>query len=672
MSQSDLAAFARELHQSVVDRGGEAESRGFEEECFVEFVLAMLSDGGVTSAPEMAYGNYVGRGAWKVNASELSADGMNLDLFVAIYQGTGEVSDLSQTEARESLEKLHRFLTKSLKGLHNQLEEANPAFACAQRIYEAAPTLANVRLFLVTDQVLRTRKLAFEPIDSIDVECVVWDLEKLSRLRPGSHEVVSLDFVDKYAADIRCIEHVDPTGEYRTYLAFLDAGLLSRIYGEYGQRLLERNVRAFLQARGKVNSGLQATLKHEPHRFLAYNNGLCCTASDVDVRRTADGAVHLRSVTDFQIVNGGQTTASIHYAVRKSQLDVSHATIQMKLTVVPNPQIVQELVPKISLFANSQNKINTADFAANGVFHRDLERLSRSVWAPGVSGLDRGSHWYYERSRGSYADDRARNSTPAARREWDSQNPRHQKFTKTDLAKSENCWVGLPQFVCLGAEKNFTIYAERVGSESTAGIDLLLYKHIVARLLFFRTAEKLFGTLDLVALRAQSVAYAVSWLVHHSGWRLPLDKIWDAQNVPTSLCDALKVVLAAAHKHFSKMEGNPTEHAKRETCWLKFLEKELPLPENWKRSLAPNSYRDETPADTGMALRWEALRRRYRDDPRTLGELEILANRRWIASRREEPVAHYVREDWNRLVAIKGMGLKKIQQLIDLLSAVPE
>jgi hypothetical protein len=159
---------------------------------------------------------------------------MNLDLFVAIYQGTGEVSDLSVTEAREALEKLHRFLTKSLKGLHNQLEEANPAYACAQRIHGAAPTLSKVRLFLITDQVLRSRKLAFDPIDSIEVECVVWDLEKLSRLRPGAHEIVSLDFVEKYAANIRCIEHVDPTGEYRTYLAFLDAALLSRIYGEYG------------------------------------------------------------------------------------------------------------------------------------------------------------------------------------------------------------------------------------------------------------------------------------------------------------------------------------------------------------------------------------------------------------------------------------------------------
>jgi hypothetical protein len=118
---------------------------------------------------------------------------------------------------------------------------------------------------------------------------------------------------------------------------------------------------------------VQATLKHEPHRFLAYNNGLCCTASEVDVRRTADGAVQLRSVTDFQIVNGGQMTASIHYAVRKSRLDVAQATIHNKLTVVPNPQIVQELVPKISLYANSQNKINTADFAANGVFDRELE-----------------------------------------------------------------------------------------------------------------------------------------------------------------------------------------------------------------------------------------------------------------------------------------------------------
>jgi len=656
----------------VIDRAGESDAPSYEEESFVEAVLEMICDDADALTPEMSYGSHLGRGAWKINAWGMSADCMNLDLFVAKRKGNGDVSDLPVPEARAVLTGLHRFLELAIKGLHQKLEEANPVYIPAQRIHAAADKLANVRLILLTDQVLRSQKLSLDPIGAITVECVVWDLEKLSRLRPGTHEIVAFDFAEKYNAVIRCIEQPDPTGEYCTYLAFLNASLLARIYGEYGQRLLERNVRAFLQARGKVNGGLQATLKQEPHRFLAYNNGLCCTASEVKVRRTPDGAVQLLSVTDFQIVNGGQSTASIYHAVRKSRLDVSQATIQMKLTVVPNAQIIQELVPKISLYANSQNKINPADFAANGAFHRELERLSRTVWAPAVSGLDRGSRWYYERSRGSYADDRGRNGTPKAVRDWDSQNPRTQKFTKTDLAKSENSWLGLPHLVCLGAEKNFSIYAERIGTDTTDGIDPLFFKHVIARLLFFRTAEKLFSTLDLEGLRAQSVAYAVAWLAHHSEWRLPLDKMWESQTVPPSLCESLKTVLTAAHRHFSKYDGNPTEQAKRETCWLAFLKRDISLPANWTRSLAPSSFRDESPADAALATRWNIMRRRFREDPRTLGELEAVANRRWIATRRDEPISHYVLDDWNRLVARKGMGMKKIEQLIELLESVPE
>jgi len=68
----------------------------------------------------------------------------------------------------------------------------------------------------------------------------------------------------------------DPTGEYQTFLAFLPAPAGAHLRGTRPTSL-ERNVRAFLQAKGKVNRGLQKTLQEEPHRFLAYNNGLCCT-----------------------------------------------------------------------------------------------------------------------------------------------------------------------------------------------------------------------------------------------------------------------------------------------------------------------------------------------------------------------------------------------------------
>ena len=142
-----------------------------------------------------------------------------------------------------------------------------------------------------------------------------------------------------------------------------------------------------------------------------------------------------------------QTTASIFHAIKKEKLPLSNVTVQVKLTVITDPERVAEIVPEISRYANSQNKVNGADFAANGTFHRDLEEMSRTVLAPALSGLERGSHWYYERARGSYLDDKTRQGTPARQKEWVQQNPPRQKFTKTDLAKHEHAWLGLPHYV---------------------------------------------------------------------------------------------------------------------------------------------------------------------------------------------------------------------------------
>jgi hypothetical protein len=93
--------------------------------------------------------------------------------------------------------------------------------------------------------------------------------------------------------------------------------MLADIYNDYRSALLERNVRSFLQFNGKVNKGIRDTLKTAPHRFLPYNNGLSTTASSVVLTGASNGTAHIRSLADFQIVNGGQTTASIAAASRR-------------------------------------------------------------------------------------------------------------------------------------------------------------------------------------------------------------------------------------------------------------------------------------------------------------------------------------------------------------------
>jgi hypothetical protein len=514
-------------------------------------------------------------------------------------------------------------------------------------------------------------------LPGVELRYVVWDLEKLSRLRVGHREVIELDFVRNYGGAVPCLEKRDATGEYQTFLAFLPALMLAQIYGQHGQRLLERNVRAFLQAKGKINKGLQQTLKEEPHRFLAYNNGLCCTAAEVKLQAGKDGTAKLEWVKDFQIVNGGQTTASIFHALKKEKTDISHVVVQVKLTVLSDPQKVTEIVPLISKYANSQNKVNGADFSANGKFHYQLEALSRTVWTPPSSGTDRGSHWYYERARGSYLDDKARQGTKARIRDWEANNPKERKFTKTDLAKYEHAWLGLPHLVCRGAEKNFVAFAERLEDDGEPSVDQDLFKHTISKAIFFRTAEKLFSALGLEGYRANAVAYAIAWMAESSQRRIDLARIWNEQRVPPATQEAIKAVCRAAHKHLTQTGGNVGEWSKKPECWDSFRQQDVEISSDWKSEWSETSFAAPSGDMDIVAQEWERVRLAFLEDARTLGELEALTGKEWIARRRGEEVRSFASRPWKELRELRASGpggrrLRNIRELVELFSTAAQ
>lgn len=665
--------FAINLHQDVQVKAGSESNPQMREDTFTELVLELLNEHNESDGAEVCYHDKGARGripAAKVNAWSLSGDGATLDLFVVIYHGTGQPEPVLRSAVIDHFKLLRGFLRRAFDGCHAQMEESDNAFEAARRICEAQDTLTTVRLFLLTDGVVKSLEIDQEQFPGLDVRYVLWDLEKLSRLRVGHREIICLDFVNDYGGAIPCLQMADCTGEYRTFLAFFRAPLLARIYGEHGQRLLERNVRAFLQAKGKINKGLQETLREEPHRFLAYNNGLCCTAAEVKLQARPDGHMLLERVKDFQIVNGGQTTASIFHALKKEKVDVSHVVVQVKLTVLSDPQKVSEIVPLISKFANSQNKVNGADLSASGKFHRQMENLSRTVWSPPISGMDRGSHWYYERARGSYLDDKARQGTPARQKEWMSNNPMDRKFTKTDLAKYEHAWIGMPHLVCRGAEKNFLAFADRLEDEGEPSVDLNYFKHTIAKAILFRTAEKLFSALGLEGYRANSVPYAVAWLALHSNHRIDLNRIWEEQRVPHLTQEALKSACQAAYAHIIQTGGNVGEWSKKTECWEAFKNTAVSLPDNFMSEWADNSFLAIPINSDTSAGDWERIRSYFVTDNRKIGELEALTGNKWVSKYSGDEVRKFAILGYGELKGKGGRRLKNIPNLISLLSAV--
>ena len=193
-------------------------------------------------------------------------------------------------------------------------------------------------------------------------------------------------------------------------------------------------------------------------------------------------------------------------------------------------------------------------------------------------------------ARGSYADDKAQQGNATRRQRWETENPKHQKFAKTDLAKFEHAWLGLPHLVCLGAEKNFNKLAERMEENGEPVVDQNYFKHAVAKAILWRTAEKLFDALELDGYRANSVAYAIAWMAEESGRRIHLDWMWENQRIPPALSEALKVACEAAHEHIMTQDGNPGEVSKRESCWNEFRRKKLSEPGAWRNELSKTPF----------------------------------------------------------------------------------
>ena len=281
----------------------------------------------------------------------------------------------------------------------------------------------------------------------MEVRLDVWDHQRLFRAQASglSCEPITIDIEERLGESLPCLEVPPETTDYRAYLAIVPGTLLHNLYHEFGSRLLELNVRSFLMLRGKVNKGIRKTILEQPERFLAYNNGLCITARSLELADRRDGGMAIRGITGVQIVNGGQTVATIHRAGHVDRADLSRVFVQAKITVVNEAQI-GTLVPLVSRFANSQNKVNEADFSANSKYHVKLQQLSETVWCPAEA-----TRWFYERARGQYQVARAREgTTPMRKKAFDSRTPSKQKFDKVQLAKYVNTWRQLPYVVSRG------------------------------------------------------------------------------------------------------------------------------------------------------------------------------------------------------------------------------
>ena len=347
----------------------------------------------------------------------------------------------------------------------------------------------------------------------------------------------------------------------------------------------------------------------------------------VEIVRDENGKPSIKRIRDMQIVNGGQTTASIFNAKNDKKLgvDLSKVYVQMKLSVIGSAEDMDVIVPRISTFANTQNKIQVADFSANDPFHRRIEELSRIIWAPAQGGM-KPQNWFYERARGQYADMLTRESTPKRKKEYKETHP---LFTKTDLAKYENTWDQLPYQVSEGAQKNFHKFMLRLKDRKSFVPDEAYYRNLVAKAILFRRTEKLVQQQQYGGYRANIVTYTLAYISYKSAQRIDLERIWKEQ----SLTPALENEIIEVSRFVQRMIVNPPgganvgEWCKKEKCWLLIRDYEHELSDALQKELVSVS----RPVVTTAVQATSSIESLTDEEQKVIDEVAAISAETWFA-----------------------------------------
>lgn len=504
----------------------------------------------------------------QMNAYSISEEMDAADIIVSIYLDSEIPRSVSQTEIDAAIKRAVQLYHKAINDLYTSFQKDNDTYEFAITLHKNKSSIKTVRICAITNGLVKSIPFKNITINGAEVSFSIWDIDRLHRCVTSGkmRETIEIDFEEKFQTTIPCIENIS-SSKHSVYLAIINGDLLASLYHEFRDRLLERNVRSFLQVKGAVNKGIRDTLRDEPDMFLAYNNGISVTAESVTIIRDENGKPSISRIRDMQIVNGGQTTASIFNSKndRRNTVDLSQVYVQMKISVIHASENMDEIVPRISTFANTQNKIQVADFSANDPFHRRIEELSRTIWTPAQGG-ERPRNWFYERARGQYADMLSNESTASRKKNYKDTHP---LFTKTDLAKYENTWDQLPYHVSEGAQKNFRRFTVRLSERKCVLPNEEYYRHLIAKAILFRQTEKLVQKQQFGGYRANIVTYTIAYLSFKTAQRINLEQIWREQGLSPALEQEIVKISKFVQLLIVNTPGgsNVGEWCKKEKCW---------------------------------------------------------------------------------------------------------
>jgi hypothetical protein len=575
--QEFLNQLQDEVHQEIEGRiKSNEDGFPYPELVFSEKVMEHMSEIGMTFDPEIChYSGKVGNANLRLTGFSLSEDMEQLDLFVCLYSDTREIQQISETETKTAAEQCLRFLAKCADGqLAATMHESNDAYAFALTIEQCYSSLEQVRVYVLTDRVAKSKNFKSREVGGKTVKLEVMDIERLFRHwsegKPRDELIVN--FEDVSGTALPCVYVPGQIDDYDYALTVINGDALRFIYEKYGPRLLEANVRSFLSSAGKINRGIRDTLKNDPEKFMAYNNGIVLVADEIMLGKTSDGGPGIKGLKGMQIVNGGQTTASIYFSKKKfPEINLASVRIPAKIIILKStsPEDEESLVSDISRYANSQNSVKQSDLAANKPFHVEIEKLASSTYCP--NGIGR---WFYERAAGSYNTLLTREgNTPAKLKTLKTDViPSSRKITKTDLAKYMLTWDRRPDLVSLGSQKNFEKFMDYINT----GLDgnplpmptVSEFKNMVSKAIIYKKTSSLVRPM-FPAFQGNVATYLVAMLSEFHGSKFNFERVWTNQDISSELRNQLKIWAGEVNNALHKSSAGRmiSEWAKKSECW---------------------------------------------------------------------------------------------------------
>lgn len=497
----------------------------------------------------------------------------SLTLLVSKYQAKMQPDKVKKTEIERLLKKAVKFYKTCGTDSFDAMEESSDGYQAYEFIKAHKADIETVNIILLTND----ETIQYIPEDTkhgkVTIKYDVWDIERLYQSVFGGSAVerqLVVKLHKKYGTSLPLIKVKGDNDVYDCYIGVISGELLAKIYKDEGQDLIQKNVRSFLQATGKVNKGIKLSLANEPEMFMAYNNGISTVADSIviDEGKSNGDVVTITEITGWQIVNGGQTTASIYNAFQ-SKLPLDRVNVQIKLSVIKKKDQAEDIIHNISKYANSQNKINMSDFNANDAYHVKMERLSRSTYIPVAKGKPT-DLWFYERARGQYLVELSRQPTAAAKKEFKSRCPKSRCVSKTVAAKCVMTYMGYPNIVSKGLETNFVYFSDMISKGEFPEPTEKSYIEMISKVILFNRCDEIIKNLKFGGFKAQQDYYTVALIGKYYSHLINPQEIWNNQDINAETAKVIEDLAYQVWDHFQ----NPTvpgvnigQWCKKEDCW---------------------------------------------------------------------------------------------------------